>query len=121
MRASPARRRERRPRVASVCAAGLALAAFGCAEVDRDETAWTVGRAESVTTIRGMPVRVRQCHGLGTPGDGEMRRYRRFACVAGTRLRGEPYDTVAVLYVIRVLPSGGHALDNVRFLGLGVP
>lgn len=48
--------------------------------------------------------------------------YRRFACEAGARRRGESYDTVAIHYVIRVLASGDHVLENVRFLGgPGVP
>jgi hypothetical protein len=68
-----------------------------------------------------MGVHVVQCRGLGHPAERKAKRYRRFACVAGTRRRGEPYDTVAIRYVIRVRPAGGYALENVRFSGPGVP
>jgi hypothetical protein len=108
-------------RLAFACAAGLAVAVLGCAKAERRETAWTVDRAESVTTIRGMAVRVVQCHGLGTSDEEEARRYRRFACEAGARRRGESYDTVGIHFVIRVSASGGYVLENVRFLGPGVP
>lgn len=107
--------------LAFACAAGIAAAVFGCADTERRETLWTVDRAESVTTIRGMRVRVVQCRGLGKPDEREARRYRRFACVAGARRRGESYDTVAIRYVIRVRVAGGHVLENVRFIGPGVP
>ena len=115
-----------RVRAASViplaCAASLAAAVCGCSNSGPHETGWTVDRAESVTTIRGMAVRVRQCRGLGTPdGKGETRSYRRFACEAGARRPGESYDTVGVYYEIRLRGSGGYVLDDVRFLGPGVP
>jgi hypothetical protein len=107
--------------LAFACATGLAAAAFGCADTERRETRWTVDRAESVTTIRGLGVRVVQCRGLGTPDEREAGRYRRFACVAGARRRGESYDTVEIRYVIRVRAAGGYVLENVRFSGPGVP
>jgi hypothetical protein len=107
--------------LAFACVAGLAAVVFGCADTERRGTAWTVDRAESITTIRGMAVRVVQCRGLGTPDEGEARRYRRFACEAGARRRGEPYDTVAIYYVIRVLAAGEYVLENARFIGPGVP
>jgi hypothetical protein len=106
--------------LAFACAAGLAAAVLGCADTER-ETLWTVDRAESVTTIRGMGVRVVQCRGLGTPDEREAGRYRRFACEAGARRNGESYDTVAIRYVIRVRAAGGYVLENVRFTGPGVP
>ena len=107
--------------LAFASAAGLAAAVVGCANTERREKGWTIERAESVTTIRGMAVRVVHCHSLGTPDEGEATRYRRFACEAGARRRGEAYDTVAIHYVIRVLESDGYVLENVRFLGPGVP
>lgn len=106
--------------IAFFCAASLVAAVSGC-NGDRHETGWTVERAESVATIRGMAVRVLQCSGLGTPDETEATRYRRFACEAGARRRGESYDTVAIHYVIRVLRSGDYVLENVRFIGPGVP
>ena len=58
---------------------------------------------------------------FGTPGT-DATHYRRFACEAGARRRGESYDTVAIHFVIRVLASGDYVLENVRFLsGPGVP
>jgi hypothetical protein len=107
--------------LAFACAAGLAAAVLGCADTQRRETRWTVDRAESVTTIRGMGVRVLNCRGLGQPDEREAGRYRRFACVAGARRKGESYDTVAIRYVIRVRPADGYVLENVRFSGPGVP
>jgi hypothetical protein len=99
-------------------AAAIALAA--CGDEDRG---WTVGRAESVTSIRGLPVRVRECRGVGeASGEGAARRYERFRCLAGARLPGERIDTVAVLYEIR--PKGGsdYELQRVRFTGgPGIP
>jgi hypothetical protein len=68
-----------------------------------------------------MGVRVVQCRGLGQPAEREAKRYRRFTCLAGARRQGEPYETVAIRYVIRVRPAGGYALENVRFSGPGVP
>lgn len=106
--------------IAFICAAGVVAAVFGCSG-DGHETSWTVERAESVATIRGMAVRVVQCRGLGTPNETQARHYRRFACEAGARRHGESYDTVAIQYVIRVLGSGDYMLENVRFLGPSVP
>jgi hypothetical protein len=65
--------------IAFICAASLVAAVFGC-NGDRHEAGWTVERAESVATIRGMAVRVVQCRGLGTPDETEAAHYRRFAC-----------------------------------------
>jgi hypothetical protein len=89
-----------------------------------DPPAWRVAEAESITVVRGTPVRNVECRGERGAGDG---RYRRFACVAGARLRGETLDTVAVLYdlVPRAQyegPSSDHELENVRFVGgPGIP
>jgi hypothetical protein len=103
-------------------ALGVALATglWACGDEDRG---WTVGQARSVTSVRGMPVRVDECRGLGdVSGDGAARRYERFRCVAGARRPGERFDTVAVLYEIR--PTGGsdYELRRVRFIGgPGIP
>jgi hypothetical protein len=110
------------PVIPLACAASLAAVVCGCSNNGSRETGWTIDRAESVTTIRGMAVRVLQCRGLGTPdGKGEARSYRRFACEAGARVAGERYDTVAVHYEIRLRVSGGYVLKDVRFIGPGVP
>jgi hypothetical protein len=89
---------------------------------------WTVRQAESISTIRGMHVRVRECRGLGhATRNDEARRFRRFACVASARRPGETYDTVGVFYDLRPLgtydgPASKHALENVRFIGgPGIP
>jgi hypothetical protein len=79
---------------------------------------WTVERAEEVTNVRGLAVRVLQCRGLGRERDG---RYEGFACRAGARAPGEPTETVAVLYELHVRDSG-YELRNVRFFGgPGIP
>jgi hypothetical protein len=99
------------------------LLAGSCAE-DSEPDGWTTPQAESITVIRGLPVRVRRCRGIGRR---EGRRYRRFDCLAGARLRGESFDTVAVVYELR--PSsrfqGAHSsytLKHVRFVGgSGIP
>jgi hypothetical protein len=99
------------------------LLAGSCAE-DSERDGWTTPQAESITVIRGLPVRVRHCRGIGRR---EGRRYRRFDCLAGARLRGESFDTVAVVYELR--PSSrfhgahsGYTLKYVRFVGgPGIP
>ena len=79
--------------------------------------------AESIRSVRGLPVRVRQCRGLGGAlRDGEVLRYERLACVAGARLPHEEVDTVAVLY--ELVPRGGsrYELRKVQFIGgPGIP
>jgi hypothetical protein len=103
--------------------------AVGCGDENgRLVRLWTVDQAESISTIRGMHVRVRECRGLGhAERDDESRRFRRFACVAGARRPGETYDTVGVFYDLRPLdayegPASKHALENVRFIGgPGIP
>jgi hypothetical protein len=109
--------------IAFASAAVLVSAVNGCSSPERDEAGWTVDRAESITNIRGMTVRVLQCRGLGTAaGEKGVRRYQRFVCEAGARRVGESYDTVGVFYEIRVRASGGYALENVRFIGgPGIP
>jgi hypothetical protein len=95
-----------------------ALAACG----DDAPQGWTVAQAESVTTIRGLPVRVLSCRGVGegeAGGDGV--RYDRLRCEAGARRPGESFDTVGVLYEIRPTDDG-HVLERVRFIGgPGIP
>jgi hypothetical protein len=108
-----------------------AFAAFACGGENRSGrgAVWSERQAESVTVIRGMPVNVRHCGGIGPSQalDGTFG-YRRFECVAGARLAGQPIDTVAVTYVLRPLApfeAGARArryvLRNVHFGGLGIP
>jgi hypothetical protein len=111
-----------------------AIVVGGCAGSNGAEpeadALWTTRQAESVTTVRGLRVRVRHCRGLGgaTRGEGGAR-YRRFECLAGGRAASDPYafDTVAVLYVLEPLaeydgPESEHRLTNVRFIGgPGIP
>ena len=113
---------------------GLAVASGGRAgpsgtEPEADALG-TTRQAESVTSVRGLRVRVRHCRGLGRAArrDGAAR-YRRFECLAGGRAASDPYtfDTVAVLYVLRPTaeydgPESEHRLTNVRFIGgPGIP
>ena len=91
-------------------------------------TYWTEREAESIATVRGLPVHVRSCTGLGRArATNAVVRYSRFSCVAGTGLDWESYDTIAVTYVLVPLGpyEGGcseHAMRNVRFVGgTGIP
>jgi hypothetical protein len=91
-------------------------------------TEWTVQQAESITSIRGLAVRVRSCRGIdGHQRGGRKGRFQRFACVAGARATFDRYDTVGILYVLHPLESydganSRHRLTDVRFLGgPGIP
>ena len=86
-----------------------------------DDEGWTVRQAESIRSIRGMPVHEPRCHGVGAAlGDGGLR-YRRLACQAGARRSGERYDTVGVFYEV-VPDDGDYRLERVHFVGgPGVP
>jgi hypothetical protein len=101
----------------------FALATLGVAWLaacaGSEEGGWTVRQAESIRSVRGMPVRVLNCRGLGS---GRKRRYARFACIAGARTAGETYDTVGVFYDVVPQENGGYRLENVKFIGgPGVP
>jgi hypothetical protein len=101
----------------------------GCAFGNESRDAeWTVQQAESITSIRGLTVRVRNCRGIdGHQGGGRKWRFQRFACVAGARAEFDRYDTVGILYVLHPLEdydgvSSRHRLTDVRFLGgPGIP
>jgi hypothetical protein len=100
----------------------------GCAGSARDELRWTEREAESITTVRSLPVRVLDCKGLGAAEvEDEQRSFARFDCVGGTRAAWETYDTIAVYYLLRPLepydgPRSRHRLTRVRFVGgPGVP
>jgi hypothetical protein len=99
----------------------LALAALAACDGGEVE-GWTVEQAENaVTSVRGLPVRRPQCRGLGRAVQAEPPRYVHFACSAGARAPGEPFETVAVLYELDVRDSG-HALRAIRFVGgPGIP
>jgi hypothetical protein len=114
-------------RVAVVLALVACLGA-GCRDGNRAHVPlWTVQQAESITSVRGLPVRVRHCRGTGTRERHENTRlYSRFECLAAARAAFQPYDTVAVLYVLHPLeddgPTSRYRLTNVRFIGgPGVP
>jgi hypothetical protein len=110
------------PSTTTLLLAAACLAA-GCGG-GRSERDWTVEQAESIATVRGTPVRVRRCRGLGPEHDG---RYGRFACVAGARAATDPYETVAVRYVLHPVgeyegPESPRRLTNVPFTGgPGIP
>jgi hypothetical protein len=109
-----------RIRSSLVALTAVAIAPGGCGNEDGG---WTVAQAESITSVRGLPVRVRECRGVGdASGQGAARRYERLRCLAGARLPGERFDTVAVRYEIQ--PTGGseYELRKVRFIGgPGIP
>jgi hypothetical protein len=98
----------------------MATVSPGCGD---DDDAWTVARAEAIDSVRGLPVRVRECRGRGQPlGDGPPARFRLLRCVAGARLPRERFDTVAVLFDVRPASNEDHELENVRFVGgPGIP
>lgn len=103
-----------RTSIAAVTSALLAA----CAGGEPTTNGWTVEQAESVTEVRGQAVRSVECRGLGSETDG---RYERFACAAGARAPGEPFETVAVLYEVHVRDSK-YQLQGVRFVGgPGIP
>ena len=88
-----------------------------------ENNAWTVARAEAIDSVRGLPVRVRERRGRGERlGERGRARYRRLSCVAGARLPGERFDTVAVLFDVRPTGDDDHKLENVQFVGgPGIP
>jgi hypothetical protein len=113
----------------AACLALVACVGAGCRDGNQPPIPrWTVGQAESITSVRGLPVRVRYCRGGGrrARGDGT-ELYSRFECLAGTRTRFQRYDTVGVFYVLHPLehykgPRSRHRLTNVRFVGgPGIP
>jgi hypothetical protein len=70
-----------------------------------------------------MSVHVVRCRGLGRRvGVGDVARFRRFACEAGTRRPGDGYDTVGVQFTIRVVDSSEYVLESALFYGgPGIP
>jgi hypothetical protein len=98
----------------------MASALPACGDGDN---AWTVAQAEAIDSVRGLPVRVRECRGRGQRlGDGGPGRFRQLSCVAGARLPGERFDTVAVLFDVRPTSDDDHELEHVRFVGgPGIP
>jgi hypothetical protein len=103
-----------------VWAAALGACAGG---EEADDRGWTVSQAESIRSVRGLPVRVWHCRGLGAAlRNGDVLRYDRFACVAGARLPQEEVDTVAVLYELDAQDASSYELREVRFIGgPGIP
>jgi hypothetical protein len=97
--------------------------ATGLAACGGDDGGWTVAQAESITSVRGLSVSVRQCRGVDAGRrDGNTLRYERLRCLAGARLRGEKFDSVAVRYVIHPLGDSDYELERVRFVGgPGIP
>jgi hypothetical protein len=122
-----------RTRVASAVVSALAVClGLACSTAEKRQRQvpaglWSVRQAESITSIRGTPVHVLRCRGLGRGRRiGGATLYRRFACLAGTRLSHQPVDTVAVDYVLRPLGpykgrSSRYTLADVHFTGLQVP
>jgi hypothetical protein len=98
----------------------VATAVGGCGD---EERGWTVRQAESLDSVRGMPVRVRECRGLGELSrDGAAPRYERLRCLAGARLEGERFDTVAVRYEVWPRDESDYELRRVQFIGgPGIP
>lgn len=114
-------------------AAGLliaaAAAAAGCsADDDPAPVTWTVEQAMSITEVRSLSARVRECEGLGRPVDADDgARYPRFGCFAGIRAYPYDFESIAVFFVLAPLeeydgPASRHRLTSVRFVGgPGIP
>jgi hypothetical protein len=104
-------------------AVGIAVLASALPGCGGGDSAWTVAQAEAIDAVRGLPVRVRECRGRGEPlGDRGPTRYQRLSCVAGARLPGERFDTVAVLFDVRPTGDDDYELEKVRFVGgPGIP
>ena len=113
----------------ALAAAVLLTTTIAGAEVhERLSPYWPAWQAESISTVRGMPVRGRDCRGVGRAiVDDGVRRYRRFRCAARARAPWETYDTIAVLYMVHSLgpyagPASPHTLTQVHFIGgPGIP
>lgn len=107
----------------------LAVVATGCATADSPHTPrWTEPEAAAITTVRGMPVRVVRCRGLGSNESQDDRKaFARFDCLAQTRAPWQRYDTITVTYVLHPLGEyegarSPHRLTNVHFVGgPGIP
>jgi hypothetical protein len=102
----------------------LALVCAACAGGDSGPPLWTESEAESIASVRSLPVNDAECEGRG---EADEDRYASFDCVAGTRAPWETYDTIAVFYVVRPLaeydgPRSRHRLGRVKFVGgPGIP
>jgi hypothetical protein len=109
--------------LSAVVAAIVAVVLAGCLGGRGESEGWTVEQAESIAEVRGLPVRVAGCRGLGRgERDGKVLRYARFACSAGARARGDRFDTVAVLFEVHVRDDSAPELQAVRFVGgPGIP
>lgn len=84
---------------------------------------WTVEQAESITVIRGTPLRTTKCNGLGDERDSA---FRRFFCIGKVVPQGLPQLPVRVRYVLN--PRGAfrgrrsaYLATSVRFDSFGVP
>lgn len=107
----------------------LVVVTTGCAGADTpDAPRWTEPEAAAITTVRGMPVSVVRCRGLGPHESQDDRKaFARFDCLAQTRAPWQRYDTITVIYVLHPLdeyegPRSPHQLTNVQFVGgPGIP
>jgi hypothetical protein len=107
----------------------LLTAGGGCTRGDDDSAVvWSTREAESIREVRGLPVRVLECRGLGAPRrEGDSVRFARFACLAGARQPWERFDSVAVRFELRPRRDydgspASYELRNVRFTGgPGIP
>jgi hypothetical protein len=84
---------------------------------------WTIDRAETIRSVRGLPVRPLECRGVGRGrGEGEERRYDRIACRGAARRPGERYDSVVAHYVVVPGEGDDYRLEDVSFVGgPGIP
>jgi hypothetical protein len=105
----------------------VAVAAWAGTRSGPPIIAWSRVQAESISLVRGMPVHVLRCDGVGPAvGVNQAARYRHFACTAGARASFDTYDTVGITYVLEPLgpfsgASSRYVLTDVYFSALSVP
>jgi hypothetical protein len=94
-----------------------------CGEGSAPPTYWSVEEAESIKRVRGTPLVITDCKGLG---DGRDSRYRRFRCTGRVVAPTVPQLPVRVRYVLN--PRGAYQgrrsaylATSVRFDSFGVP
>jgi hypothetical protein len=94
-----------------------------CGEASAPPTYWSVEEAESIKRVRGTPLAITDCKGLGEARDSA---YRRFRCSGRVVAPAVPQLPVRVRYVLN--PRGAYRgsrsvylATSVRFDSFGVP
>jgi hypothetical protein len=106
----------------ALCLIG-ALSLSACGGSTAPPTFWTVEQAESIKVIRGTPLAITKCGGLGESRESA---FRRFRCTGRIVAEAVPQLPVRVRYVLNprgAYEGGGSAYlaTSVRFDSFGVP